>query len=83
MMEAERFLNALKKAVANGDLTKTKGSYKLKRKKAPKKKEAPKKKVSPKKKNPLPKRMTMRTTTLPKKKKKERRNKILECLAAR
>ena len=53
------FLNALKKAVANGDLTKTKGSCKLaanfkkkaaaaaKPKKAPKKKAAAKKKANP------------------------------------
>ena len=29
MMEAERFLNVLKKAVADRDLAKTKGFYKL------------------------------------------------------
>ena len=57
------FLNALKKAVVDGDLTQVKAYYKLspdykkkaaaglKPKKAPKKKAAPKKKTAPKKKS--------------------------------
>jgi histone H1/5 len=53
------YLKALKKAVADGELTQNKGSYKLsaktkaakpKKKAAPKKKTAPKKKAAPKKK---------------------------------
>merc|ERR1712244_118529 len=66
------FLNALKKAVADGDLVQVKNSYKLSadfKKKAkaaakPKKKAAPKKKAVPKKKKTAPK----KKKTAPKKK---------------
>merc|ERR1712032_1290303 len=76
------FLNALKKAVADGDLTKVKGSYKLsaaykakaaaaakpKKPKAPKKKKATKKKTAPKKRAaPKKKKATKKKKTTKKK----------------
>merc|ERR1712194_687597 len=70
------FLNALKKAVADGDLTQTKASYKLSpdyKKKAaaalkPKKPKAPKKKAAPKKKKATKKKTAPKKKAAPKKK---------------
>ena len=83
------FLNASKKAVANGDLTKSKGSYKLtadfkkkgaaaaKPKKAPKKKAAPNKKAAPKKKKTAPKTKVAVTKKKPVTKKATSKKKLI------